>query len=307
MGSGRYQRVSVGFDGHERSEPAVRAALELHRALGAELRVVYVSDIRDAAPVDLDGELIELWEEEERAARAHARGRLEALLASSEAGDLRADEILELATGKPPQVLVEHAVRRAPDLLVLGPHERRGRFDFGSGTRAVMGRTSCDLWVQPGELRAIERILVATDLSEHARAALEVARELAGRFGARVDVLHGYTPPVFSHSMGVAGSVSRDLDPVIETDRERDRRAFQSALADVDWGGVSHDALWLEGPAEDLIVERGAAHDLIVLGTHGRTGLAAALLGNVAYGVLKRSEVPVLAVRMPKRRWRLGG
>ena len=44
-------------------------------------------------------------------------------------------------------------------------------------------------------------------------------------------------------------------------------------------------------------------NEMIVMGTHGRTGLARVVLGNVAYGVLRSADVPVLAMRHPEREW----
>ncbi|MDP6520979.1 MAG: universal stress protein, partial [Planctomycetota bacterium] len=58
------------------------------------------------------------------------------------------------------------------------------------------------------------------------------------------------------------------------------------------------DNLFLEGadPADQILALEDQA-DLIVMSTHGRTGLSAAVLGNVTYSVLKSAEVPVLAIR----------
>jgi nucleotide-binding universal stress UspA family protein len=51
------------------------------------------------------------------------------------------------------------------------------------------------------------------------------------------------------------------------------------------------------------ILEKQGGVDLIAMGTHGRTGISAAVLGNVAYGVLKAADVPVLAIRHAQRKW----
>jgi nucleotide-binding universal stress UspA family protein len=300
------RRVCVGFDGRARSEPAVLAALALRRALGAVVEVVFVSDIRDASGARSPGALDRLWEEEARLARDAARASLARLLGAAGAADLDVDELLTLDVGAAPHVLVEHVGRSAPSLLVLGPHEQRGRFDFGSTARAVMAGTRCHVWVQPGPFRGVRSILVSTDLSEHSLRAVRVARDLAAGCAAHVTVLHCYVPPSFAYSSEAVAFGAATFEELLAADRDDDRQAFDAALAAFDWQGVEHGALWLEGQPADVIVEQGAAHDLIVLGTHGRTGLSAALLGNVAYSALRRSEVPVLAVRMPKRSWLLG-
>jgi nucleotide-binding universal stress UspA family protein len=62
-----------------------------------------------------------------------------------------------------------------------------------------------------------------------------------------------------------------------------------------DWGGVPWDARLYDDTPEQTIAELEGEHDLMVLSTHGHTGLAAALLGSVAYNVLRRTRIPSLA------------
>ncbi|MCP3918010.1 MAG: universal stress protein [bacterium] len=297
-------RILVGYDGQDRSVPAVQVALELRRALGSKVEILYVSDIRDPAlPSPGHDALEHLWEEEERAARDHARERLASILTRS---DLSVDELLHLDIGSPPQILVERTQESDPDLVVIGPHAKRGRFDFGSTARAIMHRAKSNVWVQPGPFQPVKRILVPTDLSEHSLHALDVALGLAKGLKAEITLLHAYVPPVFSYSSQAIEADAATMVEVIEADRSNDRASFERVQAKLDWQGVAHVPLWLEGDAGEVAVEQGAEHDLVVLGTHGRTGLSAALLGNVAYGVIRDSETPVLAVRLPRRRWLLG-
>jgi nucleotide-binding universal stress UspA family protein len=61
--------------------------------------------------------------------------------------------------------------------------------------------------------------------------------------------------------------------------------------------------LFREGDSVDVILEEARPTDLIVVGSHGRTGLSHSVLGSVAYSVLKRADEPVLAVRDPARRF----
>ncbi len=298
--------ILVGFDAQARSEHALRAALELHRALGAQLRVLHVSDIRQIPPGrDKEGDLARLWEEEARGEREHALGRLEELLKAAGLEDLSAGDLLELDSGKPPHVLARYAQERSPDVVFLGPHEKRGRLDFGSTARAVMAEGKCNIWVQPGAYKAIRRILVPIDLSEESLRALRVALQLARGLEARVTVLHTYVPPSFSYSSMAIEAQAATMTEVIEADQSLDRKGFDQVLSEIEWGDVEHDTLWLDGFPEQVILEQSKDFDLIVMGTHGRTGISATFLGNVAYGVLRHSDVPVLAVRLPRRRWLL--
>jgi nucleotide-binding universal stress UspA family protein len=69
-------------------------------------------------------------------------------------------------------------------------------------------------------------------------------------------------------------------------------------VAAVDWQGVTHDEQFIEGvaDAENGILARTSEVDLVVMGTHGRTGVWRFLLGNVAYRVLEGAGVPVVVV-----------
>jgi nucleotide-binding universal stress UspA family protein len=149
---------------------------------------------------------------------------------------------------------------------------------------------------------AIESILVPTDFSEQAEHALHYAASLGERFGAtihlvHVNTLHGYPGqaelPAFP-----------DLTPYLE---RADRAARRQLDAGVDHGGLAEatvvKALLRAASAEDAIVEyaRSKGVDLVIMPTHGRTGVAHALVGSVAERVVRLSPCPVLAVRKGDR------
>jgi nucleotide-binding universal stress UspA family protein len=79
--------------------------------------------------------------------------------------------------------------------------------------------------------------------------------------------------------------------------------AFQRAMRKHDWQGVRHSAVFLEGDPATKILQAAKDADLVVLGSHGRSGLASVLLGGTAYAVLKRAKKPVLVVRAPGRKF----
>lgn len=121
---------------------------------------------------------------------------------------------------------------------------------------------------------SVREILFATDFSDLADAASGVAREYAHRFGARVHLVH----VLWSGEREVTGLLARARD------------AFD--------GGVPVVIASTPGDPAEEIVRYAAGHgiDLIVLGTHGRTGLSRALLGSVAERVIRTAPCPVLAV-----------
>ena len=122
----------------------------------------------------------------------------------------------------------------------------------------------------------IHEILFATDFSDASRLAGQTASEFARHFGARLHVLH-VVPPV--------------------TDPTPAPAALRAAAAELE-KGVSIVTAAASGRAAFQIVDYARRHaiDLIVLGTHGRTGFSHALLGSVAEAVTRRATCRVLTV-----------
>lgn len=138
------------------------------------------------------------------------------------------------------------------------------------------------------------RILYATDFSSASRTALSRAMELAKMGGGAVTIVHVVEPPRFylpegafpvPHVLaGVAAEAERGL---------AEWKQQAESLAP----GIPVRALKLDGAAWDAIVRQAAeGYDLIVLGTHGRTGLKRALLGSVAERVTRHAPCAVLVV-----------
>ena len=125
---------------------------------------------------------------------------------------------------------------------------------------------------------AVREVLVATDFSEQAEAAVALAATYARRFGARVHVLHVLAPgdtDVTQLLADAAASVGPDVPVVVASEA---------------------------GEPGDVIVRHAKRHaiDLIVVGTHGRRGMSRVLLGSVANRVLQTAPCPVLAVPPPR-------
>lgn len=144
------------------------------------------------------------------------------------------------------------------------------------------------------------RILLATDFSPCAEKAGDAAVELARSSGAELGLVHVVTLPSYvetSLSVVGAGAPSVDLGEVIQkrVDQSMEREARRLEAL-----GRKPAALHVEeGPPAQQIAVRAkeSGYDLVVCGTHGRSGVAHAILGSVAEGVVRRSPVPVLTVR----------
>lgn len=139
----------------------------------------------------------------------------------------------------------------------------------------------------------LERILVPTDFSDYSKPAITYACELAERFSAELHVLHVVPPPLVAAPY--IGAISDDmLQPEAAAKKELDEMedpSFEQA-APVD------RVLRMGTPFVEIVrYAKENAIDLIVMGTHGRTGVVHALIGSVAEKVVRKAPCPVLTVR----------
>jgi len=143
----------------------------------------------------------------------------------------------------------------------------------------------------------IRTIVVPFDFSRHSEAALDFAHDLAGQLDAELHLLHVVKPVAYAYAsdldMGLSSTDSFD------TLQESYRRDLERAAAKA---GVQPDRLHVHvvesaqiPSAIDTEAERLGA-DLIAMGTHGRTGLAHAVMGSVAEATTRRAPCPVMTV-----------
>lgn len=144
-----------------------------------------------------------------------------------------------------------------------------------------------------------QRIVVPVDYSACSRAALRLAAELAQRFQASLDVVHVWDRPSYISDvvMTTTEAVSgKSLLRMIQENAQRDLDEFLSTT-DLPAGTKLAGRLLTGDPASALIHElKREKCDLVVMGTHGRTGLAHVLLGSVAEKLVRLAKVPVLTV-----------
>ena len=167
---------------------------------------------------------------------------------------------------------------------------------------------------------AIKKILYTTDLSWSARFAFSYALNLAGHYQASLVILH-VMEEVPDLDRKITGYISEKDWAEIQARNEDDARQqligkrrdsgmirdvlnkfYENARSETDVKTFGSDEIVLErGNAVQKILEvaRDRECDLIVMGTHGQGTLADAMLGSTAQRVLRRSQVPVLVVRLP--------
>jgi len=142
-----------------------------------------------------------------------------------------------------------------------------------------------------GKESAVSRILVATDFSSPAELALEWGRRLRTAFGAKLVLLN--VIDIFGTAqLGVHIVGGDPLLPVLREEARRNMQLWQTREPGA-------EGVILEGAPRPVIVESAVELNcqMIVMGTHGRSGLAHLLMGSVAEYVVRHSKVPVLTVR----------
>lgn len=143
------------------------------------------------------------------------------------------------------------------------------------------------------------RIVHATDFSRASRPALALAVDLAKRHGAELMLLHVLVPPSPFVGSEVAAMTFEDLEARARSAAERRLSALVGLARK---RGARAKGRVVEGVPAEVITRlaRRSRADLIVIGTHGRTGLSRIFLGSVARRVLELAACPVLSVHGPR-------
>ena len=210
--------------------------------------------------------------------------------------------------------IIEASQESNCELIVMGTHGREGipRMLLGSVAEWVSRRATVPVMLireqphQTTEHPKLERILVAVDGSPQSNLALTTASDLACTLGINLELIHVIPdiPAVYSYT-------AYEYAPMIDFEKyQHDLEAESQAIiaaalalldahspkvADVRTSRVPANGMRLG----DAIIKTAKEHeaDLIVIGTHGRSGVDLLLLGSVAERVSHRSEVPVLMIR----------
>lgn len=136
----------------------------------------------------------------------------------------------------------------------------------------------------------IKNILFTTDFSPASRAAVPYAMQLAKHYGAKLHVLH-VRPPVINPM--TQPSTWKSLEEAAKRESDQQRQEILNLFT-----GVEVEVLLNEGDLWSNIeaAVKGAGIDLIVMGTHGRSGIAKVLLGSTAEEIFRQATCPVLTV-----------
>jgi nucleotide-binding universal stress UspA family protein len=296
----KIEKILVPLDFSPASVEALRYAVSLAKQFRAAIHLVHVYPPDEASSVAAAGHLL--------FQSAEAVERLNEELTGihrKHVPNFR-PENCHVRSGRPDQGINALAREIEADLIVLSTRGHSGlkRLLLGSTAERVVRDAPCPVLVARKQKQkakvgtrafAIRTILVPTDFSQCSLAGTEYAGFLAKELGATLRLFHAiypYTNYVFVDRTGVR--LSGLAEAMEETTRQE-----MDALKQMDFlRGVRVQSESLPGPAvEEICAAAGAPEvDLVVISTHGRTGLKHALIGSVAEHVVRYAERPVLVV-----------
>ena len=282
-----YDQILVPTDGGDVAAAAAEAALGLAAQFEATVHVVHVNELGELPPGADDDDASTLATGAQAAIRDVERD-------ATERG-LTVETAIVEAGSSVHEALVTYARRHDVDCLVMGTHGRSGvdRLVFGS----VAERTIRDAPVPVLTVHAdsmldpsFPSILVPTDGSDCARAAVDHAIDLADLTGATLHLLHVVDPATVYGDIGAVGF----LDSLEEAGAD----LLADLRAEAEDAGLDVETTVTQGTPYRAITDYADEHDVgcIAMGTHGRTGVQRYLLGSVTSRVIRLSETPVLAV-----------
>jgi len=150
-----------------------------------------------------------------------------------------------------------------------------------------------------GGMTGIHTILVPIDFSDCTAGVVEQAAHLAAGLGAEVTLLHAAAVPPGTEDTQIIPAGSDQPVPMKQhLRRGAEERMVRYVELSRSRGAATNSVFALGHPVESILsVEKEVGADLIVMGTHGRTGLRRLLLGSVAERVLRSADAPVMTVR----------
>ena len=287
------KKIIVGHDLEAGGETALRSAVALANRCGSALRLVHVVEPlhyyqRMSHPLTSPYTLEEISQK--------AGAKLQALVANPEFASRHVE--YEVRGGKRFVELIIAARAWQADLIVVGGGSRTEEPFLGTTSERILRSALVPVLVAKKPLSSEAKIfLVPTDFSSCARKAAEAALMLAKSFSGRVvffHVLDRYSSftIAYAHELGVAVPTPPPSPEELEPEWE----AFLAGLPleKVDWEKCSE-----EGEAATTIVHQAKRiqADMIVIGTHGRSGSPHLLLGSVAEKVVRSASCSVLTIR----------
>jgi nucleotide-binding universal stress UspA family protein len=303
-----YDRILLPTDGSAHAMAAAEHAVALSRAFEATVHVLGVADIDRAAGLFDAGGVDEEFVDRVETDMGAAVDRTASLAADADGVETA------VVQGDPAEAIVEYVGEAGLDAVVMGTHGRRGirRFVAGSVTEQVLrvaevpvftvrrpadaddGDGAEDATVGAvGDLPNYERVLVPTDGSDTAGRAVDHAVAIADAFDGELHALNIVDVATVGTSADVVPT-----ETMIEALTERGEAAVEAVAEHGSDAGIEVVTEVQQGFPGSGVLEYAREHeaDLIVMGTHGRTGLGRVLLGSTTERLVRQAAMPVCAV-----------
>ncbi len=295
-------RILHPTDFTESAAPAFARALAMAEHYGAELHLLNVTEtlgedpIRGAFDVRMDAEAFY------RAQWSAADAKMQEVAATVEERNIALRSV-HLRGTKPAPVILDYASDQRVDMIVMGSHGRRGfqRMVAGSVAMEVVRKAEMPVMTVGAKVKSFDggyfdRVLVPVDFSEHARTALNLAQRFARSFDSELTALHVIEQP--NVPSFYATSLELYYGSIGDIKKEAQRELIQLSEA----SSAVPDAMNYEvriGHVVDEVMKTAHQIDagLIVLSTHGATGMPRFFLGSVSERIIRSAEVPVLRLR----------
>jgi nucleotide-binding universal stress UspA family protein len=282
--------ILVGTDFSAASDEALRQAIDIANDLGTSLTVCHIVPELDTVNV-LFPQLTVRNAEHRRMLIDKATAAVERQVASRLGDALNVRVVVD--SGTPHGGLLAQADVAEAGLIVLGPGRTAERVIRHATVAALIARQSP---------RGV--VVGATDFSDPSTPALEVAAAESRRRDSQLHLLHVVDVGTFALASspaaaglpflhGIPGISLRAIDDLQTAAEDRLREALTQF-------GIDGEAIAKSGPAAQTIIDlaASASAELVVVGTHGRTGLARLTLGSTAEAVIRSAPCSVLVVRL---------
>jgi nucleotide-binding universal stress UspA family protein len=295
------RQVLYATDLSPASRPAWERAQQLGTLFDAEVLVLHVlSPVTVPLTNPLPGSVVE---ELVQVAEVHARQELETLLGGTRRAGVKAR--MRLDPGRAAPRILEIARETGADLVVMGTHSRTGlgRVLLGSVADRVVRQAPCPVVTVPPQTGAppgsarLARICYATDFSPSARAAWPWAVALAEAAHAMLDLVHVTALPVPD-----AGSPPEATEHMAQLIHDAGYAEADRFLREGPLPRERVEVVIRRGLVDEQILEcaRSRNADLIVMGTHGSSGLVRWMLGSVAHHVVQALPRPAVLTVGPR-------
>jgi nucleotide-binding universal stress UspA family protein len=288
-----FDTILFPTDGSDGAAVAFDHVLDLATTHDATVHILNVADTTQGGVLKLQSDSVDSLEENgeqivsDAAERAHQRG---------------VDTVTEVARGEPYRTIIDYAETQGVNLVVMPTHGRRGleRFLLGSTTERVVRRADVPvLTLSPDDDAKIthpyQNVLVPTDGSDCANQALAIGVDVADAEGAALHLLSAIA--IAALGVDVRTDIQMDLLEESATELLDEAAKFaadagvEPTSKEIEYGPSIHKVILAYIEEHDI--------DLVVVGTHGRTGFDRYVLGSVTEYLVRTSPIPVLTVRGP--------